>query len=266
MAENEKEKWDEAADDHQRVFSLGLNEYNASLLRFWHEEGMIFPGCRVIDIGCGVGKYGVYLAQLGCDVTLTDISEEMLRFVSANLANVTTPWTTCCCDFNEVTGEEPVFQDGFDLSICTMSPAVHDAETVKKMSAMTAIAPMKAATRTATNPEMLTLPTERLPPNNSMTSATPNPAPLLIPKMLGPASGLRKAVCSSSPLTARAPPQSVAVMACGRRDSRMMNCHDALLLSLPIRMLTISGSGIFTEPTTRLSAKRMMVSTANPMA
>ncbi len=137
MAENEKEKWDEAADDHQRVFSLGLNEYNASLLRFWHEEGMIFPGCRVIDIGCGVGKYGVYLAQLGCDVTLTDISEEMLRFVSANLANVTTPWTTCCCDFNEVTGEEPVFQDGFDLSICTMSPAVHDAETVKKMSAMT---------------------------------------------------------------------------------------------------------------------------------
>ena len=95
MAENEKEKWDEAADDHQRVFSLGLNEYNASLLRFWHEEGMIFPGCRVIDIGCGVGKYGVYLAQLGCDVTLTDISEEMLRFVSANLANVTTPWTTC---------------------------------------------------------------------------------------------------------------------------------------------------------------------------
>ena len=88
----------------------------------------------------------------------------------------------------------------------------------KKMTAITAIAPTNAANSTAAKPLILTDPTERPPPRKSMTSATPSPAPLLMPKTLGPANGLRKAVCSISPLTARAAPQSMAVIACGRRD------------------------------------------------
>lgn len=98
---------------------------------------MLFPGARVIDIGCGVGKYGTYLAELGYDVTLTDISGEMLRHAKENMAKYNTPWTTYRCDFNEATGTEPVFTGGFDLAISTMSPAIHDVETVKRMSAMT---------------------------------------------------------------------------------------------------------------------------------
>ena len=43
-----------------------------------------------------------------------------------------------------------------------------------------------------------------------------------MPKMLGPASGLRKAVCSISPLTASEAPLNMAVMAWGSRDSRMI--------------------------------------------
>ena len=93
MAESEMEKWDQAAVDYQRVFTLGLNEYNASLMRFWQEEGMLFPGCRVIDIGCGVGKYGTYFAELGYDITLTDISGKMLQHARENMAKFTTPWT-----------------------------------------------------------------------------------------------------------------------------------------------------------------------------
>ncbi|MCR5087986.1 MAG: class I SAM-dependent methyltransferase [Oscillospiraceae bacterium] len=72
-------KWDQAADDYQRVYLLGLSEYNTSLLLFWREQGMIWPGSKVLDIGCGVGRYGAYLAELGCELTLTDISGEMLR-------------------------------------------------------------------------------------------------------------------------------------------------------------------------------------------
>lgn len=136
MIETEKQ-WDAAAENYQAVFRLGLNDYNAALLRFWEEQGMLFPGCRVLDIGCGVGKYGTYLAELGYDVTLTDISGEMLRHARENMAPFRTPWAVYRCDFNEATGQEPAFAGGFDLSISTMSPAVHDVETVKKMSAMT---------------------------------------------------------------------------------------------------------------------------------
>ena len=137
MCENKSEKWDRAAVDYQRAFTLGLNDYNAGLLRFWHEAGMLFPGCRVLDIGCGVGKYGTCLAALGYDVTLTDISGEMLRHASENMVKFRTPWAVYQCDFNDATGTEPVFAGGFDLTISTMSPAIHDAATVRKMSSMT---------------------------------------------------------------------------------------------------------------------------------
>lgn len=135
--ENTRENWDRAAGNYQDVFRLGLNDYNASLLRFWQEEGMLFSGARVLDIGCGVGKYGTYLAELGYDVTLTDISGEMLHHAEENMAKYKTPWALYRCDFNEASGTEPVFEKGFDLAISTMSPAIHDVETVKKMSAMT---------------------------------------------------------------------------------------------------------------------------------
>lgn len=124
------------ADEHQRVFALGLNDYNEALLRFWQEEGMIRPGCRVLDIGCGVGKYGTCLAELGCEVTLTDISGEMLRRAHENMARYETPWAVYEADFNAVTGREPIFAGGFDLVISTLSPAVHDRETVRKMDGL----------------------------------------------------------------------------------------------------------------------------------
>ena len=130
----------------------------------------------------------------------------------------------------------------------------------KKMIAMTTIAPKKAANRMAAKPLKFTLPTDKPPPRKSMTRATPKPAPLLIPKMLGPASGLRKAVCSMSPLTANAAPQSVAVIAWGNRDWRMINCHDAFELSSPKRMFITSGTGIATEPRNRLRMKSTTIS------
>lgn len=131
------EKWNGSAGDYQRAFKLGQSEYNLAVLAFWQEQGMLWPGCRVLDIGCGVGKYGVMLAGLGCDVTLTDISPEMLRHAEENMAAYTGPWRCFACDFHEITGQEPVFTQGFDFSFSTMSPAIHDVETVKKMSGMT---------------------------------------------------------------------------------------------------------------------------------
>ena len=90
------------------------------------------------------------------------------------------------------------------------------------MSASTSIAPTKAAVSTATNPDSENASVLMLPPQSSITNATPTDAPLLIPKMDGPASGFRKAVWSISPLTASDAPQNIAVTACGNLLSRTM--------------------------------------------
>ncbi|MGI5977208.1 MAG: class I SAM-dependent methyltransferase [Candidatus Limivicinus sp.] len=134
---NTASKWDSLADDWQRSFLRGESDYTVSLLKYLKDEGLLRPGCRVLDIGCGVGKYGVYFARLGCDVTLTDISAKMLQHAAENMAGFSSPWRTWQCSFDDVTGDEPVFSPPFDLSISTMSPAIHNLETVRKMSAVT---------------------------------------------------------------------------------------------------------------------------------
>ena len=84
---------------------------------------------------------------------------------------------------------------------------------------VTTIAPAKAETQTAKNPDRSSIPMLTLPPNNNMTTATPSAAPLVIPNTEGPANGLRNAVCNISPLTANAAPHSIAVTPCGSLDS-----------------------------------------------
>ena len=43
-------------------------------------EKYIKPGDSVLDIGGGTGRYSIWLAQRGCDVTLLDISERSIKF------------------------------------------------------------------------------------------------------------------------------------------------------------------------------------------
>jgi len=49
-------------------------------------ERYIKPGERVLDIGGGPGRYSLYLAGKGCDVTLFDLSAENTKFGAAQAA------------------------------------------------------------------------------------------------------------------------------------------------------------------------------------
>ncbi len=131
------EKWNRVAHDYQKVCAQGGNDYNDKLIAFLLNEGMLHPGCRVLDLGCGVGKYDRVFASLGCDVTLADISPKMLEFAEKNMAEFETPWRTLLCDFDEMSAEEAAPNDRYELSISTMSPAVHSVETVRKFAAIT---------------------------------------------------------------------------------------------------------------------------------
>lgn len=128
--------WNSVSEDYQRVFDLGLNDYNRAFMQFVTTDEMLSPGGSVLDIGCGVGKYGTLFAELGYSVALTDISRKMLDYAEKNMGKYSTPWQSMVCDFDKVTGDEPIFRDGYDLVISTFSPAVHDLNTVQKMSSM----------------------------------------------------------------------------------------------------------------------------------
>lgn len=130
---NAAEKWDKAAGSFQKVFLGGENDYNRRLIAFLTEIAQLRAGDSVIDIGCGVGKYGRSLGVLGCDVTLADISPRMLEFAADNMADIKSPWHTLLLDFETA---EAGSIGSYKLAMSTMCPAVHDLETVKKFSAI----------------------------------------------------------------------------------------------------------------------------------
>ena len=121
---------------------------------------------------------------------------------------------------------------------------------------------MKAAMITAKKPVNGTPPRVMLPPKASKTSAAPKLAPLFMPKMDGPANGLRNAVCSKSPLTASELPHRMAVMACGKRVCNMMYFHAPLQFALPNMMLKTSDTGMSTAPNIRFRANAGSKATA----
>lgn len=134
--EDKAKQWDNAAAEFQRTYELGINPYIRACFKFWTEKGMIFPGCRALDVGCGVGKYGVMLTARGCEVTLTDISEKMLSFARQNMETAF-PGTSCrilCCDFDEADVNAEAFLPRFDFCFSTMSPAIHDKKTLEKLN------------------------------------------------------------------------------------------------------------------------------------
>ena len=133
----------------------------------------------------------------------------------------------------------------------------------KEISAMTAMAPAKAPNKTEKKPEKLKLPATTRPPNHSMTTATPNPAPELTPRMEVPAKGFLKAVWSIRPHTASALPESKAVSAWGRRASQRMKCQLSWAAGRPDSISTKALKGIDTEPTARLAAKSNTTATPN---
>ena len=55
------------------------------LLTCRYIDRYINPGDKVLDVGGGPGRYSLYLAEKGCDVTLFDLSDENVSF-AANIA------------------------------------------------------------------------------------------------------------------------------------------------------------------------------------
>lgn len=130
---------------------------------------------------------------------------------------------------------------------------------------MTIIAPAKAPANTARKPDILKTPAVILPPPSNITKATPRLAPVLIPNIEGPASGLLKTVCNINPETAKAAPHSKAVIPCGIRDSSKMNRQLSRSTACPHKISHTAPAGIRTEPTHKFAANNRRINTIKPI-
>ena len=94
----------------------------------------IKPGDRVLDIGGGPGRYALYLAEKGCDVTLLDLSPENAKFAKAKAAELKVFLKTLCGDAREA---DTIASGQFD-HVLLMGPLYHLLEEKERVKAVNA--------------------------------------------------------------------------------------------------------------------------------
>ncbi|MEW9121741.1 MAG: class I SAM-dependent methyltransferase [Thermotaleaceae bacterium] len=105
-----------------------------NVVEFFMEYSMVTEQSRVLDIGCGPGHQAIALGRYCKEVVALDISEEMLGIARENaikegLKNIKFEKNS----WNKIQLEDYGWKKAFDLVYASMTPGVHDFDTLKKM-------------------------------------------------------------------------------------------------------------------------------------
>lgn len=89
---------------------------------------------EIIDIGCGSGRFTIFLAKYAKKVVGVDISEEMLKKLSetAKLYDVSNI-TTHNADWQTINIYDYNFYKSFDIAFASMMPGINSQDTLTKM-------------------------------------------------------------------------------------------------------------------------------------
>jgi len=130
----------------QRFWDLRASEFNSRIdsdrevkeaeevLRFLKDKRVLDKSSRILDIGCGPGKYTLAFAKEVKMVVGTDISPKMIAYARENAKNrglrnielVQASWS-------EIKLEDSGWKKSFDLVFAAFCPGIDSAEALKKM-------------------------------------------------------------------------------------------------------------------------------------
>lgn len=103
-------------------------------MRLIKQEGMIGESCKVLDVGCGGGRFSFALDAAGADVTGTDFSPRMIEEAQKQQEKIGSKVHFSVDNWHTISLEEKDWKGKFDLVLAHMTPAVVSAETFLKLS------------------------------------------------------------------------------------------------------------------------------------
>lgn len=137
--EYSSEKWDRRADfwNKERVHNRKGDQRVDSVIAYLEKRELLKAEYDVADIGCGPGRFAAAFARRVHSVVGLDISEKMIRYgreyiEKEGLRNV----QLRTCDFDAVDVIQEGYKKAFDLVFCSMTPAVHNMESLQKAMEM----------------------------------------------------------------------------------------------------------------------------------
>lgn len=136
VEDNNKEAIENFWNNKAKEFNKITNEEKSinKLVDFLYSNNIFYEDSKILDIGCGPGKYSIEFAKKCKEVVALDISDEMLKFADENakenkVENI---------DFKKVFWDEVDLKDSgfekeFDLVFASMCPGVNSYGTLMKM-------------------------------------------------------------------------------------------------------------------------------------
>jgi SAM-dependent methyltransferase len=97
-------------------------------------EKYINPGDSVLDIGGGPGRYSIWLAHNGCDVTLFDLSEQNVEFARKKAVEYNVNFKSMAGDARYISAN-PKLNKKYD-HVLLMGPLYHLSDEADRMSAV----------------------------------------------------------------------------------------------------------------------------------
>lgn len=130
-----KSFWDNRAAEFNKLACQGSpDERIKKIVEFLSHNNLLTKNSRVLDIGCGPGRFAIEFAKQSTDVTGLDISDKMLDYARENAAaDNLTNISFRKMNWDEVSLEELGWRKKYDLVTAINSPGIHDQRTLEKM-------------------------------------------------------------------------------------------------------------------------------------
>jgi SAM-dependent methyltransferase len=109
------EYFDELGEGEWMRFETGITPGPSAAIHTQLLEGYVRPGDRVLDAGCGPGRFTLEMLRLGAHVTALDISPGQLELLRARVPDVEAV-------LGDITDLSRFPDDGFDATVCFGGP------------------------------------------------------------------------------------------------------------------------------------------------
>ncbi|MCC3867099.1 class I SAM-dependent methyltransferase [Terrisporobacter mayombei] len=125
--------WDEKAD-HFGNYTIPTME-NDKFIKLLKYENLINDDFKVLDVGCGGGKYTLALSRECRHIYGMDLSPKMIDYANENKRkfNINNAYFICE-DWHELNMKKSNLYKKFDLVFASMTPAIQSASTLEKMN------------------------------------------------------------------------------------------------------------------------------------
>lgn len=133
----EEETWDRRADHFDRNVSSDQGSARINtLMNFLRDENVLYPGMKIVDVGCGNGSITLELAAAGGEVYALDPSSKMLELLQKKSAELEqTNIHPVKARWQEIDLAREGWEEYFDLAFASMSPGVNNGPTLRKLIA-----------------------------------------------------------------------------------------------------------------------------------